>query len=440
MGEKYAPMMAEFRQNWRMLAIAFASLLFAFSAPLIALPFLFGPVMDEFGWTREQVTLLASAKFATGAIFSIIVGRFIDVIGVRRTLIFVSTAGALALLSFLWTPNLTVYYLSGILLGVAAPGTIVAVKVLISRTFHASQGTAMGLVMVGTSIGAVTIPIIITALIASLGWRTAFATMSLGIWFIALPLLLFCCDDKSFGSPAAKANTDESQSASIVWSAMGELMKQRDFWLIALAVMMAAFVDQAFMQHQVLYLTIDLEMSPTVVAGIVSAIGAVGIFGRILVGSVFDATSTKGVSFMYLALAVSCVFALGLLNPYLLAAFVVFRAIGHSAVLLDTTVLTKHRFGLANIGLLLGIYTAMVNIGFALGPWVVARLHQVTGSYTVPFLLCAVVGLAAAAVLLPVQPKYWLDLQRQFRGDRDETMVESGAKMASGSDRNRYPH
>jgi len=425
MGEKYALIVSEFRQNWRMLAIALACLLFAFSAPLIALPFLFGPVMDEFGWSREQVTLLASAKFATGAIFSIVVGRFIDVIGVRRTLIFVSTAGALALLSFLWTPNLTVYYLSGILLGVAAPGTIVAVKVLISRTFHASQGTAMGLVMIGTSIGAVTIPIIITALIAALGWRIAFATMSIGIWFIALPLLLFCCDDKSFGLPTEKTNADGSRSASIVWSALGELMKQRDFWLIALAVMMAAFVDQAFMQHQVLYLTIDLQMSPTVVAGIISAIGAVGILGRILVGGVFDATSTKGVSFMYLVLAGSCVFALGLLNPYLLAAFVVLRAIGHSAVLLDTTVLTKHRFGLVNIGLLLGIYTAMVNIGFALGPWVVSRLYQVTGSYVIPFLLCAVVGLAAAAVLLPVQPKYWLYLQRQLRGDRDETTVES---------------
>ena len=116
-----------------MLAIAFACLLFAFSVPLIALPFLFGPVMEEFGWTREQVTLIASTKFATGAVFSIIVGRFIDAIGVRKTLMFVSTAGALALILLQWTPNLTVYYLSGVLLGIAAPGTIVAVKVLASR-------------------------------------------------------------------------------------------------------------------------------------------------------------------------------------------------------------------------------------------------------------------------------------------------------------------
>ncbi|MCH7853537.1 MAG: MFS transporter [Proteobacteria bacterium] len=404
----------EFRQNWRMLAIAFACLLFAFSAPLIALPFLFGSIMEEFGWTREQVTLLASAKYATGAVFSIITGRFIDVIGVRRTLIFVSTVGALAMVSFLWTPNLTVYYLSGILLGIAAPGTIVAVKVLISRTFHASQGTAMGMVMIGTSIGSIIFPIAITALIAAVGWRLAIATLSLGIWCITLPLLLFCCNEQSFGFSQKDVEGGTAQH-HIAWSALGNLMLKGDFWLIALAVMMAGFVDQAIMQHQVLYLTIDLEMKATFVAGIVSAIGLVGIAGRIVVGTVFDKASSKGVSLMYLVLAVACLFALGLLNPYVLAAFIVFRAVGHSAVLLDTTVLTKHRFGLANIGVLLGIYTAMVNIGFALGPWVVARMYEVNGSYTAAFVLCAVVGVAAAAILMPVRPRYWLDMQARLR-------------------------
>ena len=108
--------MKEFRQNWRVLAVAFMCLLFAFSAPAFSLPFLFRSVIDEFGWTREQATLLASAKYATGAIFSIVAGRFIDVIGVRKVLISVSSLGALAMVSFLWTPNLTIYYLSGVLL------------------------------------------------------------------------------------------------------------------------------------------------------------------------------------------------------------------------------------------------------------------------------------------------------------------------------------
>ena len=175
---------AEFRESWPKLAVAFACMLFAFSTPLIALPFLYAPVMDEFGWTREQATLLASAKFAMGAIISIIVGKFIDVVGVRKILIIVSIAGALAMVSFLGTRDLTLYYFAGVLLGIAAPGTIVAVKVLVSRSFHASQGTAMGLVMLGTSLASIVVPITITALISAYGWRIAAAIMSLGIWLV----------------------------------------------------------------------------------------------------------------------------------------------------------------------------------------------------------------------------------------------------------------
>ena len=89
----------------------------------------------------------------------------------------------------------------------------------------------------------------------------------------------------------------------------------------------------------------------------ISAIGLIGIASRPIVGGIFDKLSSNGVSLMYITLAAACILALGALNPYLFAAFVVFRAVGHSAVLLDTLVLAKHTFGLRNIGIILGVYT-----------------------------------------------------------------------------------
>jgi cyanate permease len=112
------------------------------------------------------------------------------------------------------------------------------------------------------------------------------------------------------------------------------------------------------------------------------------------------------------------------LNPWLLAAFVVFRAVGHSAVLLDTTILTKHVFGLANIGVLLGIYTALINVGFALGPWVVARMYESSGSYTQAFVLCAGLAVIAAVILLPAKPTYWLAMRERVRSGKPALSVD----------------
>ena len=411
----------EFRQNWRILVVAFVCLLVAFSAPAFAMPFLFRSVIDEFGWTREQATLLASAKYFTGSIVAIIVGRFIDVIGVRNVLVGVSIVGGLALVSFLWVTNLPLYYLAGVMLGIASPGTIVAIKVLISRSFHASQGTAMGIAMVGTSIGSVIVPVAITLLIQAYGWRNATALMSSGVWFLALPLMIFMLREKSLESMDRDPAEDGQKSATLTWSAAREFGKQPRFWLIAAAVFAAAFVDQAFIQHQALYFEVDLGIAMTVVGATYAFMGIVAAATRPLVGGIFDRLSTRGVSLTYLVLGAACMMALGAINPFILGTFLVLRAVAHSAVLLDTTVLAKHTFGLANIGILLGVYTAFVNLGFALGPWFMGAMFDATGSYEMPFVICAIVSVFAAAVLIPVKPEYWQKLRARIAAGEPAT-------------------
>ena len=117
----------ELQANWPVLVLAFNCLLFGFSAPAFALPFLFSEVIDEFGWTREQATLLASAKYLTGAVAALVVGRCLDMIGVRAALVAALGIGGIALVSLFFVNGLAVLYLAGVLLGLAGPGAMVAV-------------------------------------------------------------------------------------------------------------------------------------------------------------------------------------------------------------------------------------------------------------------------------------------------------------------------
>ena len=401
----------EFRENWRTLASSFCCFLFAFSAPAFSLPFLYGPIIEEFGWTREEATLLASAKYLAGAVAAVVAGRLVDVIGVRVGLVILSALGGIAMLSFLWVPDLKAYYAVGVLLGVSGTGIIVAAKVLVARNFHISQGTAMSVAMLGTALGATITPLVITPLIAEYGWRTAAALLSLGTWCVALPVLLFLTNDQRLGAQPA-----ERKTRSFSLRLLRELGARREFWLIAMAVFFAAVVDQAFIQHQVLYLEFDLGLSPAYVAAGVSAMGLIGIAARVAVGWVFDKLSARGVSLMYLTLAGAAAVAMSAANPIIFSLFVVLRAVGHAAVLLDSAVLSKHVFGLQNLGLLLGIYTAFVAFGFSVGPWLVGRVYTMTGSYTVPFALCVGLAFFAAAVLLPVRPAHWL-ARRSMQSD-----------------------
>jgi len=396
---------SELRANWPVLLLAFSCLLFGFSAPAFALPFLFAEVIDEFGWTREQATLLASAKYLTGAVAALVVGRCLDMIGVRTALIGALGIGGVALVSLFFVNSLTAYYLAGVLLGLAGPGAMVAVQILVSRTFHASQGTAIGAALLGTSLGSVLVPLVITALVATLGWRLAFPALSLGIWIIVMPMLIFFMPK---GARSERPSTPEQHAAAGPQGLIHamKVMKTGQFWLLAGATFLTATVDQGFIQHQVLILN-DVNLSREAAALAVSAIGLVGIVCRVLVGNILDSSSNKGLSVLYSTLTVASLLAFYLVSPIVLMAFVVLRAAGHAAVLVDTTVMTKHVFGLKNFGTMVGVFTAITSIGFATGPWIMGRLYDMNGNYNVAFVLFALMPLAAAVMTWMLKPTFW---------------------------------
>jgi MFS family permease len=417
----------ELSGNWRVLLVAFSCLFFGFSAPAFSLPFLFSEVIAEFGWTREQATLLASAKYLTGAVAALAVGRFVDLIGARWALLLTLTIGGGALVSFLWVSNLEIYYFVGIFLGLAGPGAMVAVKVLVSRTFHASQGTAMGIALLGTGLGAVLVPVMISFLISEFGWRIAFASLSAGIWLITLPLLLFFSTTPKSGVVNAATRPATGADGGSLREALA-LAKHHPFWLLAGGLFLAATVDQGFVQHQVLILN-DLNMSRESAALAVSGIGMVGIVARILVGNILDSGSNRGLSVLYLALTVSSLLAFYLVSPMALLAFVFLRALGHSTVLIDNTVLAKHVFGLKNFGTVVGVYVAIVSLGFATGPWVMGRIFDMTGSYDAAFILFAILPLVAALFVWFLKPTHWLAAREARRAGEEANAAHAAAPL-----------
>ena len=116
---------------------------------------------------------------------------------------------------------------------------------------------------------------------------------------------------------------------------------------------------------------------------------------------------------MYTVLAVSALCALGVLNPVIFMVFIVLRAVAHAAVMMDTLILAKHVLGTRNLGLMLGIYTGFVYAGYATGPWVMARMYDKLGSYTLSFYLFAVFALTAAVLLLTLKPVFWLEAKQR---------------------------
>jgi predicted MFS family arabinose efflux permease len=316
----------------------------------------------------------------------------------------------------------------GVFLGFASGGTMVAIKVLISRAFHHSQATAMGIALMGSVVGSVILPFAIGTAIDAFGWRWGIALMSTGIWVVAVPLLFFglVSPAMSFGHRPAKAAPGSIAAETPKIETLRHIATEGRFWLIGIAVFLVALVDQAFTQHQVLiYDDAGIDRAWTEIG--ISAIGLFGIITRLLVGNILDATSNRGLAILWWVLSISVVMAFILTNPIIFMAYIVFRATGHSAVMLDTVTMTKHVWGTnKNLGTLLGTYTAIVSAGFAVGPWLMGRIHDASGSYASAFLLFAIIPILASLLIWRVDPVFWKQLKAEQKAQAKEAAEPLG--------------
>lgn len=415
----------ELKEKWIVLFIALAVAITAFSLPAFAPTNIYDMLERDFGWSRTEITFLITAKYATGAVVAIVIGALIDKIGVRAILIFVSAVGAAAMSAFLVIPDLVMYYGVGVLLGVAATGTIVCLKVLITRSFTYAAGLAMGITLMGTSIGQLLVPYLVVIFIPEgepFAWRTGMFNMSLGIWFIALPLLIFALQDKHLQDNKQLERVADEPTLSHM-----QLFKEGRFWLVALAVFLAGFVDQAFIQNARFILVSDLGIDGLMFAHLVAFYAIAGMISRPLLGLLIDLLSTRGVAMVYTFVGAVSLLALPLAAsaPLVIYLWMSLRGIAHSGVMLDSALLAKHCYGRQNLGLLIGVLTGVINIGFATGPVIMAWMYDTMGTYALAFVIYGILSFVAAGIILLVKPTYWLAAQEAKVAKQGENLREN---------------
>ena len=398
-------------ERWPIIVASFLVIVFTFGIPTLVMPVIYSPIIDEFGWGRAQVTFVATLKFGAGAVFGIFFGVIVDKFSIRKIVAVASCVSIIAMLGFLWVQSLWQFYLVGLVLGMGSISCMIAIKVLVSQRFMHQQGLAIGAALLGTSVAGTFTPPLATWLIGIYGWRMTVALLSIGIWTVALPVFLRIVkesqDAEIEGAGPADSSSqtkrEESAAAAIDFS---DVLRSRSFWMIGLAVSLIGFVDQSMGQHLMLYLIEDVKFSREDAAWVLSAVFGVSIAGKLGFGWLYDKLSVKGVMLCYflMSVAVLLMFPISILSA--LVAFIITRGLAHGGSIVDIPVLSKHCFGPKVLGKTIGILTACVTIGFAIGPPLVGYMYDTQGSYRNAFIMLAVASIAAGLSLLGVKTTY----------------------------------
>jgi predicted MFS family arabinose efflux permease len=385
--------------GWRIALASSACVLVSFASLLVYTFAIFlKPLSAEFGWSREAVSAAFGIAALAVAACSPPLGWLLDRYPARRIILPCLTIFGCAFASLsLLTPHLWQFYATFLILGIVGNGTAhLAYSRVLTTWFRERRGVAFSILLGGGAVGAIVLPPIAEALIHAAGWRASFAILGAAVLVIGLP-----CGYRV----RARSDTTHSAAKPASGATVSEGLGSRIFWIIVVELFLISVSQNGAITHLSPLLT-DRGISAGKAALAISAMGAAVLAGRLSTGWLLDRFFAPRVG--------ACLFVLSAVGTFLLATAHTFPVGAGAAALIGfgmggegdvTPYLLSRYFGLKSFSTLYGFTWTAYAVAGAVGPFLMGRAFDATGSYSALLVQLAAVTLVAAALLL-LLPRY----------------------------------
>lgn len=226
---------------------------------------LFQPlIVSDLGITLAQYNVSNAISTVVSVVGSLVIGHVADKVSGRvlGSLTVIATSAVLAGMSFvgeLWQ----VYVLFAVSGCFAVASTRLLISLVTANWFTAKRGLAISIALSGSGFGGAILSPIVSSLIVSVGWRSAFLVLAAICMVAALPITAYSFRTKPSeiglkplgenpGDPSVSTAGDKDEhtapEVSVGWS---RIKKSPAFWLLVVAFLFMGLVNGAILPNQV---------------------------------------------------------------------------------------------------------------------------------------------------------------------------------------------
>ncbi len=179
-----------------------------------------------------------------------------------------------------------------------------------------------------------------------------------------------------------------------------QAVKTRNFWMLFFTWSLAGFCYYTIITHLVPH-AMDLGITPTTAASMLSIAGGASIIGSVLIGIISDSIGRKkAIISCSLLLAGAMLWLTWSSNLGTLYLFAAAFGIAFGGLLAPLGALTGDTFGLRHIGKIMAVMEGGWMLGGAVGPAFTGYVFDISGSYSFGFLGGMLAALISVALLL----------------------------------------
>ncbi len=374
--------MGELRRGARPLSAALVGVATGASPiPFYLLPLLLGPIHAELGWSFGAISGGITVFGLISGLLGPVYGALADRLGVRPVALASLAAFAVLFAAFRFVPpTLGGYYLFwGVLALVGIGSTPLTWSRAITLWFVRRRGLALGVMLLGTSLAGLVVPLIAQRTIQAWGWRMSFPVLALLPLLIGLPVTYAW-----FREPRPEERPAEvlDPSGRVLGVTLRQAVRDYRFWVLQASILLVSLAYGGAHIH-LAQIVILHGFSAAAAAPVISVLALGVMVGRVGVGLLFDRFWAPGVAFPVLLLPALACWLLGgasaTLGMLTLGGFLLGVATGTESDVI--AYLASRYFGLAHYGKIYGLLYIPFCIGSALSPILYGAVRDATGGY-----------------------------------------------------------
>ena len=381
-----------FKYNFGLLAFGFLLSFFSGFGQTFLISLYVPSIEELLGISNTEFGSIYAAATIGSALTLPWIGGYFDKIETKRysLMVIAGLFTALLLLSFSYHIIMVLIAFYGLRLFGQGLMTHTSVSSM-ARYFDNNSGKAISVASLGHPAGEAVLPILITLLIGTLGWRGALQTSALTCIFIVTPLALFLLNHSKSKLQAHQKqdNTDVNPQEKVP---VMQVIRQKKFWIITPVIFIVGFTNTAIFFFQ-LKLGEAKGWSPEWIAGSLSAFaiaGAIGIMGS---GTLVDRFSGRKLFPFHMILYIIGLLALILFDHRLTYPIALtMLGLGHGTGRTIKDAMLAEIYGSDVIGKIRSVFTTVMVTSTAVGPIFFGILLDHNVTYSVIFTTVLIVA------------------------------------------------
>lgn len=373
------------------------------------------PMAVEYNWSRSVISAGMSIMVLAYGIGGIFAGRLADRIAPR----WIITAGAILMATGLFLTALIhepwhFYVTYGVCggFGAACLGVVVC-NSSVGKWFVRKRGLAIGIASIGVGAGTMATVPLAGYVVKVYGWQAGFACIGVFVLIIGVGLSQWLMGrtkpedyglrpDGEYAGMGGPEPDPVSFAVGHARPSLQSVLKDSQFWIMAVCYSLAVMAEMSAMVHQVAY-ALDRQIDKVAAASSLGMIGTASILGRFFFGWLCDCISDAkyASSLGFFLMAVGMLLLLKTTSVTMLFIYALLFGFGYGSMTALMPFLLADRFGRHILGASYGMLVFFVMaIGGTSGPMITGYIYDLTGSYTNAWLLdLAVLAIVAFLIL-----------------------------------------